>query len=395
MKRAMKAVAMTLAIALAGALTGGCSLFDTKEKMAKLTPIPKPVAVNRLWADSIGNAWAVTRWWQFSVGSTPPPSDLTPAIADGSVFVASQNGAITRYDGATGKQLWRIQAGQTITGGVGADGLLVVVGTPKGGVIAFDGQGKKLWTAQVTSEVLSPPAIVGGVVVVRTSDNRIFGLDAADGKKRWTVLRAAPALVARSSAGVAVADGTIYAGFAGGKLLAITASNGATKWEATVSTPRGTTELERISDVTSVPEVLDGLVCAVAFQGKLSCFEAASGNPMWSHDVSSAAGLGLDIRYVYVADDKGLVQAFDRATGASAWKQDRLSLRQLTAPVSQGRFVAVGDVEGYIHFLNREDGSFAGRIATDGSPVVTGMKIADQVLIAQTRKGGLFAVTAQ
>jgi outer membrane protein assembly factor BamB len=395
MKRAAKAVAVTLTIALAGAFTGGCSLFDTKEKMAKLTPIPNAVAVKKLWNDTIGNSGTVVRWWQFSMGSTPPPSDLTPAIADGSVFVASQNGAITRYDGVSGKQLWRVQAGEVLTGGVGTDGLLVAVGTPKGNVIAFDGQGKKLWTAVVTSEVLSPPAIVGGVVVVRSSDSRIVGLNAADGKKLWTVQRAAPALVARSNAGVAVAEGTIFAGFAGGKLLAITASNGATKWEATVSTPRGTTELERISDVTSVPEVLDGLVCAVAFQGKLSCFEAVSGNPVWSHDVSSAAGLGLDIRYVYVADDRGLVQAFDRATGASAWKQDRLTLRHLTAPVSQGRFVVVGDVEGYIHFLNREDGSFAGRIATDGSQVITGMKIADQVLIAQTRKGGLFAVTAQ
>jgi outer membrane protein assembly factor BamB len=141
--------------------------------------------------------------------------------------------------------------------------------------------------------------------------------------------------------------------------------------------------------------VVEGEVCAVAFQGRASCFDAANGNSMWTRDVSSAAGLAADIRYVYVSDDKGSMQAFDRTTGTSVWKFDKLKLRQLSAPVSQGRFVAVADVEGYIHFLNREDGALMGRIATDKSPIVATMRAADRVLLAQTSKGNLFAVSAQ
>jgi outer membrane protein assembly factor BamB len=70
-----------------------------------------------------------------------------------------------------------------------------------------------------------------------------------------------------------------------------------------------------------------------------------------------------------VSDEKGAVQAVDRAGGASVWTQDRLSWRRLTAPLALGREVAVGDAEGYVHFLSRETGSFVGRTATDGGPI--------------------------
>jgi outer membrane protein assembly factor BamB len=373
-------------------------LFSSdKPKMAKLTPIPEAVPVKKLWNTSVGNMGASRAWWDYNPFAVDPANIFVPAVADGSVFAATQDGSLARYAVSTGAPAWRIKVGQTISGGVGVatDGSLVTVGTGKGEVLAYDGNGKPLWTARVTSEILSPPAVGDGIVVVRTSDNRIFGLNAADGKRRWTMQRSSPALVARTNAGVVIAGPTVFAGFPGGKLIAIKAETGAVSWEATVSTPRGTTELERISDVTSLPVVVEGEVCAVAFQGRASCFDATNGNSLWTRDVSSAAGLAADVRYVYVTDDKGSVQAFDRNTGTSVWKLDKLTLRQLTAPLSQGRFVAVADVEGYVHFVNREDGALMGRIATDGTQIVAAMRSADRVLLIQTSKGNLYAVTAQ
>jgi outer membrane protein assembly factor BamB len=361
----------------------GCSMFskpDNAPKMAALVELPNAVPTRLVWQASLGASG---------------PNALAPAVSGSSVFAAGRDGTLARFDAASGAQVWRIQTGQTLTGGVGSDGKLVVVGNGKGLVLAYDADGKQAWTAQVSSEVLAPPAVADSLVVVRAGDNRIFGLDAATGKRRWVLQRASPTLVARSSAGAVISGSNVYAGFAGGKLVAISAQNGAMRWEATVSTPRGATELERISDVTSPPVVAAGMVCAVAFQGRLSCFEEGNGNQIWSRDVSSTAGLAVDVRYVFVSDDKGAVHAFDRTTGASMWKQDKLAYRQLSAPVSQGRFVAVADVQGYIHFLNREDGALAARIATDGSAISAEMKAVDRILLAQTRSGGLFAVTAQ
>jgi outer membrane protein assembly factor BamB len=375
--------AYRIAVVLALALPAGCSMFsstDNSPKMAALMEMQNAGQTRLIWQASLGGSGANT---------------LAPAVSGSSVFAAARDGTLARLDAASGAQVWRIQTGQTLTGGVGSDGKLVVVGTGKGLVLAYDADGKPAWTALVSSEVMAPPAVADGLVVVRAGDNRIFGLEAATGKRRWVAQRASPTLVARSSAGAVIAGASVYAGFAAGKLAAISAQNGATRWEATVSTPRGATELERISDVTSPPVVASGMVCAVAFQGRLSCFEEGNGNQVWSRDVSSTAGIAVDVRYVFVSDDKGAVHAFDRATGASVWKQDKLAYRQLSAPVSQGRFVAVADVQGYIHFLNREDGALAARIATDGSAISAEMKAVDRMLLAQTRSGGLFAVTAQ
>ena len=75
-----------------------------------------------------------------------------------------------------------------------------------------------------------------------------------------------------------------------------------------------------------------------------------------------------------------------------ALKQDKLFLRRLTAPLAIGNVVAVGDVEGYVHFLSRESGAFVGRVATDGSPIQTSLLRLEQGLLVQTQEGNLFAI---
>ncbi len=62
------------------------------------------------------------------------------------------------------------------------------------------------------------------------------------------------------------------------------------------------------------------------------------------------------------------MHALDKSTGASVWKQDKLAQRRLGGPQIVGDYVAVVDVEGYLHLLDRNDGSLVGRIATDGAP---------------------------
>jgi outer membrane protein assembly factor BamB len=195
--------------------------------------------------------------------------------------------------------------------------------------------------------------------------------------------------------GVAPAGQVTLAGFPGGKLVAIANSNGAAVWEVTVALPKGATELERVADITSAPAVSGSTVCAAAFQGRVSCFDSNSGNTIWSRELSSSAGLDIDNRYVYVADDKGAVHALDRYSGASVWKQDKLSNRGLSRPLVLGLHVAIADYQGTVHLLRREDGVFAARASTDGSAVLAEpVRIGAGVLV-QTANGGLYALQAR
>jgi len=143
--------------------------------------------------------------------------------------------------------------------------------------------------------------------------------------------------------------------------------------------------------------VIDGdRVCAVAYQGRVACFDSQSGTTVWARDMSSIAGMDADHRSVYVTDDKSALIALEKSSGASLWKQDKLFGRGVSAPLAFGRFVVVGDFEGYVHLLSREDGSFAGRIATDGSPILAApVALDDNNILVQTRNGGVFAIAVQ
>jgi outer membrane protein assembly factor BamB len=332
--------------------------------------------------------------WQASVGSSEKRV-FSPAINNNVVYAAGASGQILRLDAATGKVLGRIDSKMSLSGGVGTDGKIVLVGGSKGEVVAFDNNGKELWKSQMTSEVLSAPQVAPGIVVVRTGDGRLFGLDAATGIRKWLYQRALPPLTVRTSVSVLLYRGGVFAGFPGGRLVALAVDSGNVGWEATVALPKGATELERVADVSSLP-VTDGRqVCAVAFQGRAACFDLIKGTPNWGRDVSSIAGLANDRESLYIADDKSALLAFELTGGASLWKQDKLYGRYVSGPVVTGRYVAVGDFQGYVHFVSRDDGSFVARIATDGSPIVAQPQVLDNGILVQTVKGGVYAIAIQ
>lgn len=387
-----RAVPLTLGVAVAGALAlSACSSISdvvssvnpfaaSGPKMARLEPIKNTADVQKRWAANAGKAGNYT---------------FVPAVAGSSVYAAGSDGTIVRID--DGVTVWRIKAGQALSAGVGSDGKIVLVGTPKGEVLAFAAaDGKPLWQSRVSSEVLAAPVIGTEGVAVKSGDNRVFLLDAANGRRKWMYQRATPPLSLRSSAMPVFADNYLFAGFPGGKLVALDLKNGAPVWEGTVALPKGTTELDRVADVVSVPVVDGRQVCAVAFQGRVACFDLGQGGQLvWARDFSSAAGLALDGRYLFLTDEKGAVHALDRSTGASIWKQDKLLNRRVSAPVVKRGLVLVGDGQGLLHFLSREDGAFAARMQSDGTPIVATPQTIGSAFLVQTAGGTVMAVDAQ
>lgn len=330
--------------------------------------------------------------WQAAIGKAAP--GLEPAVTRDAIYAAAANGTLTRVDPATGATAWRIDAGKRLSAGAGADSTLVAVGTDKGDVLAFTTDGKPLWQAKVTSEIISPPKVSDGIVVVWSGDGRLFGLSAGDGKTRWVYQRSNPPLTVRNFAGGIITRGGLFVGTAGGKLLALDLATGNLGWEANVATPKGATELERIADITSLPLIDERQACAVAYQGRVACFEILRGTLNWSRDLSSLDGLVADARYLYLTDDRGAVHALDKTTGASAWKQDKLALRRPGGPQLIGTYVAVVDAEGFVHLLDRNDGSLVGRVATDGTPATAQPSKSGEAAVWQSTGGTLLWVGA-
>ncbi len=76
----------------------------------------------------------------------------------------------------------------------------------------------------------------------------------------------------------------------------------------------------------------------------------------------------------------------DRASGAERWRQEGLLRRSVTAPVIQGNSVVVADIEGVIHWLSMENGSFQAR-ARSGARVSAPPQVSAHLLVVQTDKG--------
>lgn len=330
--------------------------------------------------------------WQAELGESTN-FDFVPVVEAGYVYAASSKGEVAKFDAVSGKQEWRVKSGVVLSGGVGVGGSLVMVGTQTGWVYAYDIAGKFLWKAKLSSEVLSAPRYFDGLVIARSGDNHIYGLSANDGSRKWVYDRTGPALTLRSSVGVIVDGGAVYAGFGGGKLVALRADNGKMLWEASVAQPKGVTEIERIADITSLPMVDGPLVYAVAYQGKIAAVDRMTGRVIWAREISSVSGLSMDDGRIFLSHATGSVYALDFNTGKSFWRQGVLKNRNLTLPLPMGSLVAVGDLEGYVHFLNRDDGAMASRIQIGSSAVMPTMAlINNNTLIAQTRDGVLYAV---
>jgi len=372
------------------ALVAGCSSmpnlnpFKKEDKLApvKLEELKPGVPARVVWKHSTGKAGAFV---------------FNPALADNSLFVADADGNIERLDAATGKVQWRSKAGVNLTAGVGvaADGKVIAVGGVKGQLLAFDGSGKALWQVQASSEILSAPVVAPNAVIVRTVDNKITAYDIANGKKLWFIQRVTPALTLRNVPGLAIANNNVYVAQPAGRILALALSNGVPRFEVPLSEPRGATELERVSDIGGTPAILEQDLCAVSYQGKVGCLDVNTGVARWTKPASSDVGVGVDQRFVFVSDEKGAVLAFNRDGGASVWKNDKLGNRRLSTPISYGRFVAVGDLEGYVHFLSREDGTMLGRIATDGGAIKAAPLLAGSNVIFQTQNGTVTAIAVE
>jgi len=368
-----------LALGGTALLLAGCGSLPWSGGRARLPDAPQPT----------GRSTARVVW---SLRLAPGGPGFAPVVAGDSVYAAGADGTLARIDAASGRLRWQVQAARRLSSGVGSDGEMVVVAGRDGNLIAHAAaSGRPAWAVPLGAEAVTVPAVGLGRVVLRTSDNRVSAFDPASGQRRWSVTRQPSSLVLRQTAGLAIGPGSVHVGLPGGRLVAIGLDGGVQRWEAAVSNPRGANEIERIADIVGTPVALGRDVCAASYQGKVACFEAATGRGLWARDVAAVGGIEVDARLVAVADDRGHIHAFSRS-GASLWRQEALARREPSAPVSVGGHLVLGDLQGQIYALSRDDGAIVARFPTDGTPVITQGVRFERLAILQTSGGTLVAI---
>ncbi|MDJ0652942.1 MAG: outer membrane protein assembly factor BamB [Xanthomonadales bacterium] len=361
----------TLLLSLLLALQG-CFLFgedDEELAPAPLVEINTTLQIQREWSaklDGSGDAEGMR-------------FDL--AFKDGQIFAASPQGTVSAVSLENGRQLWKVDTDLPISAGVGVEDDLLALGTTEGEVVALSAtNGAERWRAQVSSEVLVPPIVHREMVVVRGQDGRVFGFGGASGTREWVFDRAVPTLSLRGNGPMVALAGFVYFGLDNGNLVALRVADGSVVWEETVARPEGRNVLERLSDVDGHIAVIASDLYAVGYQGRIRSFTSNTGRLLWARELSSFSGVAASRTLLAVSDSDDAVWGLDRLSGGTLWKQDALARRQLTSPVHHGDSVVVGDFEGYLHWMSREDGDFQARTQIDsrglsGSPLVVGDRL--------------------
>jgi len=356
---------------------------DNTEPPTPLVEIETLAEIIELWSKNTGK------------GSTKQFLKLTPSYSQGKVFVADVNGNLASLDANNGNTLWKNDAGLTISGGPGASEKLTMIGSDEGDVLAYSSEsGEFKWQAKVSSEILAAPQEAKDIVVVRTVDGRIFGLDANDGNRLWTYERTMPTLTLRGTSNPVITGDIVIAGFDGGRLSAIELFTGKLIWETSISLSSGRSQLERMVDIDSDPVIIGNDIYVATFQGRVASVALETGHITWARDISSYAGFTTDGKLIYITDDQSHVWALDRLTGNSVWKQEKLYARQATAPATIGNLVVVGDLEGYLHWMDKNNGQFVARTQVSKSAILAPPVAVEDVVYAYSSDGTLSAYTS-
>lgn len=360
-------LAMTVVLA-------ACSSSNKKPEPAPLAPVTALVSAKQVWS--------------LQIGATAPL--IEPAVVGATVVFANAAGGLFAIETQTGRESWRADLGSALAAGVGFDGETAAVVTKDNDLIAVSA-GRELWRVRLAARVFTAPLVAGQRVFVLSGDRSVLAFDGKTGARLWSQsARGADALVLQQ-AGVLIAVGDTLVTGVSGRLAGLNPNNGSVRWDAAIANPRGVNEIERLVDLVGRVGRVGDQICARAFQSAVGCVDAGRGALAWTKTANGAVGVHADAGQVYGSEANGRVVAWKRSSGDVAWSTDRLLHRGLTAPLAAGRSIAVGDSQGYVHLLSREDGSMLNRLSTDGSPIVAAPLLAGNTMIAVTRNGGVYA----
>ena len=320
---------------------------------------------------------------------------LEPVVIDGLVYAVASTGAFQVVDLKSGRMQLSGDVGEEVSGGLGTDGQWLYFGTANGDLVVVDRLFQEQWRVRLSSRLLTQPVIADNRVFVSVQDGRLFAYDRNSGSQLWQYDSASPRLTVIGNGRPEVDGNQLIVGFDSGKIVSFNVKTGEQLWEYAVAEAEGRTDIDRISDVDGRLLFVDNAVVASAVNGSTVVVDLASGRKLDSFSQSSEHGVvaAKGLLYLVLKDD--VVVAVDPKTHEEVWRQEGLKYRTLGNPVDWNGYLAVFDGMGYLHLLNYDDGSLAGRYQVDYLGVRSTPVVYDQYLLIQGNSDRLKAFVTQ
>jgi outer membrane protein assembly factor BamB len=229
--------------------------------MQRWNPCEKVLGVN--------NVGSLSLKWSYTTGSYV---NSAPTVANGAVYVGSEDYNLYALNARTGAKLWSYAAGAHVDSSPAVANGVVYFGSfyTNDTVYALNAStGAKLWSYSLGGNFIEDsPAVANGVVYFGASDHNLYALNAKTGAKLWNYSTGGDMF-----SSPAVADGVVYVGSWDFNVYALNASTGAKLWSHSFG-----------RDVNSSPAVAKGVVYVGAGDRSLHALNANTGSELWSHE---------------------------------------------------------------------------------------------------------------
>lgn len=349
-----------------------CSSTGSRPDPTPLSPVPQQTA------------WGAAGW---SANYGEWAASVQPGVVDGAVAVATRGGTVAVVD-ARGGERWRVDVGTELTTMPGFDGRWAAV-IGKNNELIVSEAGRVLWRQKLGVQTYTTPLVAGNRVFVLAGDRKVMAFDAAGGAPLWKRQRIQETLVLQYPVLLSAYRNFLLMGLSG-DLVAYNPDTGTEQWYVGMAKSRSTNEIEQLVDLVG-KHFRDGdVLCARSFQTAVSCADMKEHRLLWTKSANGLHGVDGNAQHIFAVDANGMVMARQRADGEVAWLNNRLLFRALSAPTVIGNLLAVGDGEGFVHFVSAETGRLTGRVQTGSGVSISPIAVGDTLLVL-TDDGGIRA----
>jgi outer membrane protein assembly factor BamB len=339
-----------------------------------------------------------------------------PLVVGGRIYIMDSRNTVHAVDQATGRQIWRKNLTSTdsarnrffgregadaLSGGLSSSDGRVYAATGFGNLVALDGAtGEEVWRMNANSPIHASPLAGGGRVYVTTNDSELFAVDARTGEVLWTQSAIAEPARMLSSPSPALVGETLVAPFASGEVIAMLSANGRRLWSEALTRAGTTTSLSTINDIAGRPVVASGTAFAASQSGTFAAVDMRTGVRIWDKPIASVQTPWVAGDFVFVVSITGELVAMDTKTGGVKWTRQlpayknarkKKNLISWTGPVIMGGRLILASSDGQLQIIRPEDGT---TIATRDikSEIYVSPAMAGGTLYYYTNDGELLAL---
>ncbi len=237
--------------------------------------------------------------WTKTIG----PSESSPVVDRGYVYVADWSGRVWSFVGGSGRLRWvtklqgQVKAAQTLSGD------RLYVGDYSGRLYALNARtGKVLWQARSQERLggrghfYSTPAAAYGRVYVGSTDGKVYSYGAGSGKLRWS--HGTGGYVYSSPA---VWRQRVYIGSYSGSFSSLDAATGDVKWTFRAN-----------GEISGSPTIVDGVVYFATLKRRTYALDARTGKQLWTYPDGKYSPVVAEAKRLYLigyARVYGMVEA--------------------------------------------------------------------------------------